>query len=218
MPNWCTSIARFYGDKTNIKKLENLIKTAQSLENDPWIKENVDFSKRDWMGNLALAAGGKVGAMVLKDGKVVHDPESDRPAVPCRGTVVRTTIFDNQIEFEFEEAWAPCTDLYNLLTEVTGTSSEFMSVEPGCCVYLTTNPDEFGAMFVYDDDNEGFTLCESEETLLSHAYEQEGIKADSFETLCAQIEEFLSINEDRYISANAFEDLFFNPWYLKDTA
>ena len=138
MPNWCSTSITIIGPKESLKIIWDEYQKAKRITA---VKN--DFGQ-SWLGNLLLHIG------VDKD-SVCH---SD---INCRGSVFyEEEDYDhNELRFQAESAWSPCAEVFDKFTRhfMNDAIVYYVSVEPGCEIYLTNDPDYDGCVYVdvYDD-------------------------------------------------------------------
>lgn len=112
MPNWCATTVIFTGDKSNLKRFHSdFMKAQRSItEGDP-----------GWIGKLLVYKG------------------IDWKNVDCRGFYDYIRFEDDHVTLDSEDAWGPCTEVYDIFAKIYNLSYVLKAEEPGCGVYINTD-------------------------------------------------------------------------------
>lgn len=219
MPNWCSTNVSFYGRDAELESLRSVVKHAQEIETTDWFKENVGFSNV-WLGSIAMALGYAVDDCVaIRDketGNYTIVNRTDEPVISgCRGCMyldsISTYEYRNRIYVDVDSAWAPPEELIEAIEAYCGVSADWIATEPGCGVFINTNPDTFGEIFELDTSDD-FYYPSSEKELLNIVRDKYGVIADSYEDLYEQVHAENDALADW--SVNAYTDINGTPWYI----
>lgn len=123
MPNWCSSYYKFTGDQKELENLSGVINAACSDN----FKSFSGFGSA-WLGNIIALYG--------------YDPLDEKASWECRGDINYSELFGNELQLSIETAWAPTSMFDRIIEEFyPNLSCVFTAVEPGCEIYVTTDPD-----------------------------------------------------------------------------
>lgn len=219
MPNWCSTSVTFHGDTNeSLNKFTNLIQKAGEVEKTDWFKDNVDFHGL-WLGSLALAMGYAVDDNALYEGSsglTISQKKDQHTIERCRGTIYFNdeAPVNNEFTADIESAWAPPEELLDAICEYCGVTCEWIASEPGCCIFINTNPSVYEEIFVLDTEDDIHYLS-SEQALLDLVSQKFDIKVASVEELADYIENDID-GKCEYWCLDAYSDRNGTPWYIID--
>ena len=197
MPNWCSTIYRFHGDRNEIVSFRN--KIVEWMDAD---FVQTSFGK-NWLGNILYGAG-------LQDR--IDDDNQDR-MLGCRGIISEISDIhpDGTFEVVTLTAWIPMAKMWNEVIKALGYGIKFafQAVEHGCCLYWIYDPgfDDFGddLVHIYANINGvryegGATEKDAVDTLNSY-YHLNATNLDSAIVMCEELVK----NDNDFVSINRFE-------------
>lgn len=143
MPNWCMTTMVIDGYKADVEKIRNLLLTWTSKEYQP-----SDFGV-NWLGNIVLGAGFKIGESLEKDGGLY-----------CRGFVDYIGEIEElddglySFDVEYESAWGPVPEMWKAVMQkhAPHCGLYWYAEEPGSEIYMTNDVGKkyFDSDFVVD--------------------------------------------------------------------
>jgi len=119
MPNWCFAGVRVSGPKEKVRKLFNMMKNLEEME-EPLVENGFGSS---WYGNLVTILGG------------------DWNEIYCRGSWSDLRLIeDDVLAWNDETAWSPMAEVFELIEKaIPGLKVWYIAEEEGMEIYITND-------------------------------------------------------------------------------